>query len=73
MAEHIVHLASAATQITPRPADAAALLMDAAAMLSVEAKMPAEEAIQRFAESYQTLAAALEVVNAHRGDSNRTN
>lgn len=63
--EQIVALAAEATSINPRPADAAALLVDAAAMLCVEAEMDPRELVMRLGNSHAQLHAAHEAVNSH--------
>ncbi len=57
----IVALAAAASEFEPRPADAAALLIDAAAMLCVEAHMPQHELSSRLAASMDAISQASEM------------
>ena len=66
--EQMIQLAAEATQLTERPSDAAALLVDAAAMLCVEAKMHPAELVERFGNSHGMLSAASVAVEAH-GDA----
>tara|TARA_R110002051_G_scaffold284350_1_gene346468 strand:+ start:26 stop:271 length:246 start_codon:yes stop_codon:yes gene_type:complete len=57
----IVALAAAASEFEPRPADAAALLIDAAAMLFVEANIPQDELMSRLAASIDAFSEACEM------------
>lgn len=50
--EQIAHLAAAATQLEPQPANAAALLVDAAAMCASDCGLNLEELIARLTASH---------------------